>query len=133
MQFSGSVEIAAPRAAVWDFVSDPQKMGSCGPGVETVETIDENTFVARAKVKVGPIAANFTVDAEFLERTEPDRAKVRARGKAPGSAVDGTAASPVTSGGGPECSAFLPHEQPANAAAKRTAIAKCFVTLLQRR
>lgn len=91
MQFSGSVEIAAPRDRVWNFVSDPQQMGSCGPGVESVETIDATKFVAKAKVGVGPINARFTIDAEFLERVEPDRARVRARGKAPGSAVDGTA------------------------------------------
>ncbi len=102
MQFSGSVEIAAPRATVWDFVSDPQKMGSCGPGVETVEEIDENKFLARAKVKVGPIAAKFTVDAEFLERIAPDRAKVSARGKAPGSAGDGTAAMALRDGDQPD-------------------------------
>jgi carbon monoxide dehydrogenase subunit G len=102
MQFSGSVEIAAPRAAVWDFVSDPEKMGSCGPGVETVETIDENTFLARAKVKVGPIGAKFTVNAEFMERVEPDRATVRARGKAPGSAVDGTAEMTLRDGDQPD-------------------------------
>jgi uncharacterized protein len=91
MQFSGSVEIAAPRDQVWDFVSDPEKMGGCGPGVETVEVVDENKFKARAKIGVGPINAKFSIDAEFLERVEPDRAKVSARGKAPGSAVDGTA------------------------------------------
>lgn len=91
MQFSGSVEIAAPRDQVWDFVSDPEKMGGCGPGVETVEVVDENKFKAKAKVGVGPINAKFSIDAEFLERVEPDRAKVSARGKAPGSAVDGTA------------------------------------------
>jgi uncharacterized protein len=91
MQFSGSVEIAAPRDQVWDFVSDPEKMGGCGPGVETVEVVDENKFRAKAKVGVGPINAKFSIDAEFLERVEPDRAKVSARGKAPGSAVDGTA------------------------------------------
>lgn len=102
MQFSGTVEIAAPRAAVWDFVSDPQKMGGCGPGVESVESIDENKFLARAKVKVGPIAAKFSVDAEFLERTAPDRATVRARGKAPGSAVDGTAEMSLRDGDSPD-------------------------------
>lgn len=91
MQFSGSVEIAAPRDKVWDFVSDPQKMGSCGPGVETVETVDENRFTAKAKIVIGPISARFSVDSEFLERVEPDRAKVSARAKAPGTAVDGTA------------------------------------------
>jgi uncharacterized protein len=91
MHFSGSVEIAAPRGPVWDFVSDPQKMGGCGPGVESIEEIDENRFTARAKVGVGPINAKFNVDAEFLERAAPDRAKVKVRAKAPGTAVDGTA------------------------------------------
>ena len=91
MQFSGNVEIAAPRDQAWDFVSDPLKMGGCGPGVETVEAIDENRFTAKAKVGIGPISAKFNVDAEFLERVAPDRARVRVRGKAPGSAVDGTA------------------------------------------
>lgn len=91
MQFSGSVEIAAPRDRVWQFVSDPQQMGTCGPGVETVDVVDENRFTAKAKVGVGPIRAKFDVNAEFIERVEPDRAEIRARGKAPGTAVDGTA------------------------------------------
>ncbi len=91
MQFSGSVEIAAPRDQVWEFVSDPQRMGGCGPGVERVEVVDENRFTAVAKIGVGPISARFTVDAEFVERVEPDRAKVTARAKAPGTAVDGSA------------------------------------------
>lgn len=91
MQFSGSVEIAAPRDQVWDFVSDPQKMGGCGPGVETVDTIDEDRFTAKAKIGIGPISARFDVGAEFLERVEPDRARVKARAKAPGTAVDGIA------------------------------------------
>lgn len=91
MQFSGSVEIAAGRGRVWDFVSDPQQMGGCGPGVETVEIVDDDHFTARAKVTVGPISARFDVDAEFTERTSPDTAKVRARAKAPGTAVDGMA------------------------------------------
>ncbi|MEO6294396.1 MAG: carbon monoxide dehydrogenase subunit G [Candidatus Limnocylindria bacterium] len=91
MQFSGSVEIAAPRDQVWEFVSDPQKMGACGPGVESVDEIDENKFAAKAKVGVGPINAKFTINAEFVERVAPERAKVRGRGKAPGTAVDGSA------------------------------------------
>lgn len=98
MQFSGSVEITAPRDKVWDFVSDPQKMGGCGPGVETVETVDDNRFTAKAKIGIGPISARFSVDAEFVERIEPDRAQVKARAKAPGTAVDGTAAMSLRDG-----------------------------------
>jgi carbon monoxide dehydrogenase subunit G len=91
MQFSGSVEIAAPREKVWEFVSDPMQVGHCGPGVEKIEKVDENHFRATAKVSVGPISARFTGDAEFIERVPRERASARARGKAPGSAVDGTA------------------------------------------
>jgi len=91
MQFSGSVEIAAGRDKVWDFVSDPQQMGGCGPGVEAIEIVDDDHFSARARVTVGPISARFTANAEFTERVAPDTAKVRARAKAPGTAVDGTA------------------------------------------
>lgn len=91
MQFSGSVEIAATRDRVWDFVSDPETMGGCGPGVESVAVVDETHFTATAKVGVGPISARFSGQGEFLERSVPDRARIRGRGKAPGSAVDVTA------------------------------------------
>ncbi len=91
MDFSGSVTIAAARDAVWDFVSDPARMGGCGPGVESVEVHDDGSFTAVAKVGFGAISARFKVDAEFTDRTGPDHAAVHAHGKAPGSAVDGDA------------------------------------------
>lgn len=100
MQFSGSVEIAAPRDKVWEFVSDPMQIGQCGPGVEKVEIVDDNHFRATARVGVGPINARFTGDAEFIERVPPERASARARGKAPGSAVDGTAQMTLRDGDG---------------------------------
>ena len=62
MQFSGTVEIAAPRDRVWSFLMDPNEVGSCGPGVETIEVIDEDHFKAKAKVGVGFISARFVVD-----------------------------------------------------------------------
>lgn len=91
MEFSGSLEIAAPRQAVWDFLVDPQQVGACGPGVESIEEHDPDHFTATARVGVGPINLRFTGDAEFVERVAPERAAIRGRGKAPGSAVDGTA------------------------------------------
>lgn len=98
MQFSGSVEIAAPRDRVWEFVSDPVTMGGCGPGVESVEATDDTHFVATAKIGVGPINARFKGQGEFLERVAPDRARIRGRGNAPGSAVDVTAEMTLSDG-----------------------------------
>ncbi len=91
MQFSGTVSIAAPRDAVWAFLMDPNQVGSCGPGVESIEVIDEDHFKAKAKVGVGFISARFVVDMTVAERKEPDLAILKAHGQAPGSAVDATA------------------------------------------
>jgi carbon monoxide dehydrogenase subunit G len=90
VQFSGSTEIQAPRARVWAFVIDPQQVGWCGPGVESIEAIDATHFSAKAKVGIGIISARFTVDLELVEASEPDRAVIKARGQAPGSAVEAT-------------------------------------------
>jgi carbon monoxide dehydrogenase subunit G len=91
MQFSGTVSITASRDAVWAFLMDPNQVGSCGPGVESIDVIDEDHFRAKAKVGVGFISARFVVDMTVAERTEPDLAILKAHGQAPGSAVDATA------------------------------------------
>jgi carbon monoxide dehydrogenase subunit G len=38
---------------------DPQKVGTCGPGVEKVEVIDDTHFKIHAKVGIGLIRATF--------------------------------------------------------------------------
>ena len=98
MHFEGSVEIAAPRDRVWAFVIDPNQVGRCGPGVETIEVIDDTHFKATAKVGVGFISARFVVNMEFVEMKPPDAATIKAHGQAPGSAVDATAQMRLSDG-----------------------------------
>jgi carbon monoxide dehydrogenase subunit G len=102
MKFDGTVEIKAPRERVWAFLMDPNEVGSCGPGVESIEVIDETHFKARAKVGIGFISARFVVDMEIAERDEPNRAVIKARGQAPGSAVDATATMALSGGQAPD-------------------------------
>jgi uncharacterized protein len=98
MQFSGSVDIAAPRDRVWAFVTDPNQVGQCGPGVESIEVIDDTHFKATAKVGIGFISARFVVTMEFAETKPPDSATIKAHGQAPGSAVDATAQMQLSDG-----------------------------------
>lgn len=91
MQFKGTVVIAAPRDRVWAFLMDPDRVGTCGPGVESIEIVDADHFRAKAKVGVGFISARFVVDMTVAQREEPDLAILKAHGQAPGSAVDATA------------------------------------------
>ncbi len=98
MRFEGTVTIAAPRDRVWAFVIDPNQVGRCGPGVESIEVIDDRHFKATAKVGIGFISARFVVNMEFSEVNAPDDATIKAHGQAPGSAVDATAQMRLSDG-----------------------------------
>ena len=99
MHFEGSVPIKASREAVWAFVTDPEQVGQCGPGVESIDVIDETHFKAAAKVGVGFINAKFNVNMEFAELQPPDKAVIKAHGQAPGSAVDANASMTLSDDG----------------------------------
>jgi uncharacterized protein len=98
MHFEGRVEIAAPRNKVWSFVIDPTEVGQCGPGVESVEAIDDTHFKARAKVGIGFISARFNADGEMIIISPPELAEVKVHGQAPGSAADAVATIKLSQG-----------------------------------
>ena len=88
MHFQGTVDIAAPRERVWAFVTDPKAVSACAPDVQSIEMLDPSHFKLVVRAGVGPIRATFNLDVVFTELTPPARANVRARGQAPGSAVE---------------------------------------------
>ena len=98
MRFEGTVEIAAPRDRVWAFVTDPNQVGRCGPGVESIDVVDATHFNATARVGVGFIGARVSLELELAELEPPTRAVIRAHGQAPGSAVDATAEMRLSDG-----------------------------------
>lgn len=100
MHFEGTVQINAPRDRVWAFVIDPNQVGQCGPGVESIEVIDDTHFKATAKVGVGFISARFVVNLEFVDLDAPNAATIKAHGQAPGSAVDADAQMRLSDGDG---------------------------------
>ena len=100
MHFEGTVQINAPRDTVWAFVIDPNQVGQCGPGVESIEVIDDTHFKATAKVGVGFISARFVVNLEFVDLDAPNAATIKAHGQAPGSAVDADAQMRLSDGDG---------------------------------
>jgi carbon monoxide dehydrogenase subunit G len=92
MQVSGSTTINAPREKVWSFLTNPDFVAKCAPGVESMEVLEENKkFKAVASVGLGNLKVRFNADIEWLEMDAPNRAVLKGHGTAPGSAVDGTA------------------------------------------
>jgi carbon monoxide dehydrogenase subunit G len=70
------VVIPAPADRVWDFLMDIPAVSRCVPGVESIERIDDDTFLGSLKVKVGPIGVTLTGKVIVVER---DRAGLRSR------------------------------------------------------
>lgn len=89
MNLSGDVTIQAPRKKVWDFMTDPNQIGQCVPGVEKIETIEEmKRYHGVVSVGLGSVKARFSGEVEIVELDEPNHAKLKAHGTATGSAAD---------------------------------------------
>lgn len=88
LHFSGSPEIAAPREQVWERLMDPHFVAQSAPGVESVDAIDPTHFKVISGFGVGSIKVRFTMAIELFDIEAGRSAKMRVRGKAPGSAID---------------------------------------------
>jgi carbon monoxide dehydrogenase subunit G len=89
MKLAGDVTIKAPRKKVWDFMTDPNQIGQCVPGVEKIEMIEPlKKYRGVVSVGFGAVKARFSGDVEVLELEEPNFAKLKAHGTASGSAAD---------------------------------------------
>ncbi len=58
MELTGQVDIAAPRAALWAALNDPDVLARCIEGVETLVRTDQG-FEGTMNAKVGPVRARF--------------------------------------------------------------------------
>ncbi len=65
MQIEKSFVVQAPRAAVWDFLTDPHKVAKCLPGAAVTEQVDETTYAGTITVKVGPVTASYRGKLKF--------------------------------------------------------------------
>ena len=101
MLLKGDVAIRAPRKRVWDFMTDPNQIGQCAPGVEKIEEIEPlKRYRGVVSVGLGSVKARFNGEVEIVELDEPNRAKLRAHGTATGSAAD--AVSELSLSDGPD-------------------------------
>jgi len=62
MRLENSFEVPAPPETAWRLLNDVPAVVPCMPGAELHETVGENAWKAKLKVKLGPIGLQFTVD-----------------------------------------------------------------------
>ncbi|HEX5758006.1 MAG TPA: SRPBCC family protein, partial [Thermoanaerobaculia bacterium] len=65
MQIEKSFTVAAPAAAVWEFLTDPRRVAGCLPGAAVTGQADEQTYNGTMTVKVGPVTAGYRGTMRF--------------------------------------------------------------------
>lgn len=70
MEIDKSVSLNASASRVWALLLDPQAMGACVPGMESIEVLTPEEYKAVMKVKIAFVSARFTLRTRIVERRE---------------------------------------------------------------
>lgn len=65
MQIEKSFVLNAPAATVWEFLTDPYKVGRCLPGAAITGKLEDGSYAGTMTVKVGPVTANYRGKMRF--------------------------------------------------------------------
>jgi carbon monoxide dehydrogenase subunit G len=81
MELEHSFTVPASVGETWAAFNDPEKLVPCFPGA-TLISVDGDTLTGSAKIKLGPIALQYTGVGTYLERDEGSyRVVIEAKGK----------------------------------------------------
>jgi len=73
MHFEGKAVVKAPVEKVWNFISTPESIAQCLPGVEEYKVLGGKRTEARVKIGVGFIKGTFKVNSRVLEEDPANR------------------------------------------------------------
>ncbi|HMF10296.1 MAG TPA: SRPBCC family protein [Thermoanaerobaculia bacterium] len=65
LEISKTFTIDAPKAAVWEFLTDPYRVARCLPGAAITEKVDDRNYKGTITVKVGPVSASYKGKVRF--------------------------------------------------------------------
>src|SRR5690349_21589612 len=65
MQIEKSFVLNAPASAVWEFLTDPYRVGRCLPGAAITDKLEDGSYAGTMTVKVGPVTANYRGKMRF--------------------------------------------------------------------
>ncbi len=73
MHFEGKAVVKAPVDRVWNFISTPESIAQCLPGVEEYKVLDGKRTEAKVKIGIGFIKGTFKVNSRVLEEDAANR------------------------------------------------------------
>ena len=91
MKVEGRETIALPRDEVWRRLDDPAVLRRCTPGLEKLEETEPGHFEAELALALPAVNGRFTGSVDYVERVEPERMRLRLRGRGAPGFVEGEA------------------------------------------
>ena len=76
----GEFVVPAPREAVWRGLNDPNVLCRCLKGCQELRLTDENNFLAKVKMKIGPVAATFDGSVKLCDIDPPNSYRIEGQG-----------------------------------------------------
>ncbi|MBJ2154728.1 CoxG family protein [Variovorax sp. IB41] len=81
MEIEKTVVVPAPASRVWELLLDPQVMGGCVPGMQSIQVISDVEYIAEIKVKVSFISAKFKLRTTIVEQRAPHYLRTEGTGE----------------------------------------------------
>jgi len=72
LAFRDTVERDAPKAEVWEVISDPEELAACVPGAESIERVSEREYTVEITRGISRFTVSLSGEAEFVEMNPPD-------------------------------------------------------------
>jgi carbon monoxide dehydrogenase subunit G len=88
MRFEGQFSVKAVQADVYDFLTDPQKIGRHMPDVKEVEIQDQDHFTVKATVGISHIKGTMVMKLAITDRQAPVSTTIKGKGSGLASVVD---------------------------------------------
>jgi len=88
-------QVSEPIDKVWVFLSDPRKVGTCVPGAQITEQINDTTYKGAIKVKVGPSVTDFKGEVQVV-RLDAAAHEIQILGKGQDTRGKGSASMTMT-------------------------------------
>lgn len=82
MEFEGEFSVATSPSETWEFLLDPENIGTVIPNCQSIEVIDETHYTAEIGISVSHVSVTFDVNAEITEQVEEELLKFHLTGNA---------------------------------------------------
>ncbi len=80
MRISGSFEIAAPRATVWQAMQDPAVLARTLPGCQSLQVTGPDEYAATVTAGMASVKGTYKGKVRLTDQVEPERYALRAQG-----------------------------------------------------